>query len=132
MTIIKKPKQGLLLVLTAVSSLALAKDPPPDMVRAHEAINYVGELAMVCGVIASADYRRDVRGDPTFLNFDKPFPDHDFTAVIMGNDRRHFDVSPETLQGYKACVYGEVDTYKGKAQIRLKRPEQLNFKAPDS
>lgn len=103
----------------------------PDMVRAHDAIKYAGEFAMVCGVVAAADYRADVRGDPTFLNFDFPYPDHDFTAVIMGVDRKHFDVKLETLVDYKACVYGKIDIYRGKAQIRVTRPEQFNYQAPD-
>ncbi len=49
-----------------------------DMVRAHDAINFRGEFAMVCGVIASAKYLKDSKGGPTYLNFDKPYPDHDF------------------------------------------------------
>lgn len=102
----------------------------PDIVRAHEAIDHVGELAMVCGVIATAKHAQSTRGAPTYLNFDKPFPDSEFTAIIWGQDRKAFDLPPEKLDGYKACVYGEVEVYRGKAQITVRRREQLNYAEP--
>jgi len=103
---------------------------PDDMVRAHEAIEHTGEYAMVCGVIASATYLKDSKGAPTYLNFDKPWPDHDFSAIIFGKNRKNFKLQPETLTGYKACVYGKVRIYKGKAQIELVKQDQLSVKPP--
>lgn len=38
-----------------------------NKVRAQDAINFVGEFAMVCGVIASATYMQKSRGKPTYL-----------------------------------------------------------------
>ena len=102
----------------------------PDMVRAHEAMQYAGEYAMVCGVIASAKYQKDGRGSPTYLNFDKPYPEHEFSAIMYGKNRKKFEVKPETLTGYKACVYGKIKTYKGKAQIELVKGNQLSVKPP--
>ena len=69
-------------------------------------------------------------GAPTFLNFDKPFPDHDFSAIIFGKNRKNFNREPETLTGFKACVYGKVRVYKGKAQIELVTQDQLSVKPP--
>ncbi len=106
---------------------ALAQD---DIVRAHEALEHAGEYAMVCGVIADARHARDSRGDPTYLNFDKPYPEQDFTAIVWGRDRKRFDPPPETHLGAKACVYGKVERYKGKAQMSISRPEQLSVAAP--
>ena len=102
----------------------------PDMVRAHDAMQYVGEYAMVCGVIASASYQRDRRGAPTYLNFDKAYPEHEFSAILYGKNRPNFKIEPETLTGYKACVYGKIKAYKGKAQIVLVKENQLSFKPP--
>ena len=103
----------------------------PDMVRAHEAAEYAGEFAMVCGVVASASYVESSRGKPTYLNFDKPYPEHDFSAIIFGKNRKNFEVKPETLEGYKACVYGKIKLYRGKAQIELVKNEQLSVSAPE-
>ena len=101
-----------------------------DIVRAHQAIGHAGEYAMVCGVIASTRYLQDARGAPTYLNFDKPYPDAEFSAIVFGKNRENFSPAPETLTGYKACVYGKIRVYKGKPQIELVTAEQLSVKPP--
>jgi len=101
-----------------------------DMVRAFEAREHAGEYAMVCGVIASAKYLQGSRGAPTYLNFDKPYPDSEFSAIIFGKNRKNFSPDPETLTGYKACVYGKVRMYKGRAQMELVKADQLSVKPP--
>jgi len=114
--------------LLSLSSFAQAQQE--DMVRANQAIEHAGEYAMVCGVIASAKYLQNSRGAPTYLNFDKPYPDSEFSAVIFGKNRKNFDPAPETLTGYKACVYGKVRVYKGKPQMELVKSMQLSVKPP--
>jgi hypothetical protein len=94
-------------------------------IRSQEAKNHAGEFVEVCGVIADANYARRSRGSPTYLNFDQPYPEHEFTAIVWGKDRREFPFQPEDLEGYRACVYGKVEMYRGKAQIVLVRPEQI-------
>ena len=121
---------GISLCLLASTAAEAAEGEPADMVRPSEAIRHVGEFAMVCGVIASARWLHNSRGGPTYLNFDKPYPDQDFTVVIWGKDRGEFAAAPETLTGYKACAYGKIESYKGKAQIVARRQEQLNYTAP--
>lgn len=102
-----------------------------DMVRAHEAREHAGEYAMVCGVIASAKYLQGARGAPTYLNFDKPYPDSEFSAIVFGKNRKNFSPDPETLTGYKACVYGKIRMYRGKAQMELVTADQLSVKPPE-
>ena len=123
-------KKRISLVGLLILAAGMAAAQNSDMVRAHDAINYAGDFAMVCGVIADANYALNVRGEPTYLNFDKPYPDHDFTAIVWGRDRRNFSDRPESLKGLKACVYGKVKIYKGKAQIVLIKPEQLSVARP--
>lgn len=117
-------------MICLVLSSASGQAQQDDMVRAHQAIDHVGELAMVCGVIASTRYLEGVRGAPTYLNFDKPYPESDFSVVIFGKNRKNFNPPPETLDGYKACVYGKIKLYKGKAQMQLVKTEQLSVKPP--
>ncbi len=114
------PAAALLLV---AATQVLAQD---DLrIRASQAGDYVGQFAEVCGVIADTNYARRSRGSPTYLNFDEPYPDHIFTAIVWGKDRRYFDYKPEELKGHKACVYGKIETYQGKPQIILVRPNQI-------
>jgi hypothetical protein len=123
-----KNQIALTLLLIVVTSAIGAQNN--DMVRAHEAIDHAGDFAMVCGVIADANHALNVRGEPTYLNFDKPYPNHDFTAIIWGRDRKNFPENPENMTGYKACVYGKIKIYQGKAQMALKKAEQLSVAPP--
>jgi len=50
----------------------------PDISPA-EAAKHIGEKATVCGVVASARYASRSKGQPTFLNLDKPYPNQIFT-----------------------------------------------------
>ena len=114
------------LLLSPVASAQSA-----ELINAHEAIEHVGEYAVVCGVIASTSYRKNSRGRPTYLNFDRPYPDQDFSAVVFGDDRKNFKIKPETLTKQEVCVIGMVKAYKGKAQIVLVKDIQLKVRPPE-
>jgi hypothetical protein len=94
-------------------------------ISAADAIHFVGQVATVCGRVASAKYASDANGKPTFLNLDKPFPNHVFTAVIWGKDRGAFRYAPESLAGRHICVSGTVQLYREKAEIVVSAPDQL-------
>jgi hypothetical protein len=71
-------------------SILSAADTPQQLTAA-EAAKHVGEYAKVCGEVVSTKYASSSRGQPTFLNLDKPYPDHIFTIVIWGDNRSKFD-----------------------------------------
>lgn len=92
-----------------------------------QAAKHVGEFAQVCGVIAGTYYARSSNGGPTYLNFDKPYPDNEFTVIVWRKDRKNFPNKPELLSQHKACVTGTIEIYRGKPQIVAKQPEQIIF-----
>ena len=92
---------------------------------AAQAQQHIGKDATVCGVVANAKYASSTRGSPTFLNLDRPYPSHVFTAVIWGDDRDAFDYEPESLDGQRICVSGEISSYRGKAEIVVVDPDQI-------
>jgi hypothetical protein len=94
-------------------------------ISASDAIHFVGQTATVCGRVASAKYAADANGQPTFLNLDKPYPSHVFTAVIWGKDRSAFPYAPESLAGRHICVSGTVQLYREKAEIVVSAPDQV-------
>jgi len=96
-----------------------------EIVPANEAIHYVGELATVCGTIVDTRYSVKSRGRPTYLNFEQPYPDNLFTAVVWGEHRKNFDYPPEKLKGKQVCVYGMVSLHKKKARMKLVLPKQV-------
>jgi hypothetical protein len=96
-----------------------------DKITAGQAKDYIGKQATVCGVVASANFAARSKRQPTFLNLDKPFPDHIFTAVIWIEDRPKFGTPEATLKGKRICVSGLIESYQGKPEIALKDPKQL-------
>jgi hypothetical protein len=109
---------ALLLCACATSSAS------SDKITAAQAKDYVGKQATVCGIVASANFAARSKRQPTFLNLDKPYPDHIFTAVIWIEDRAKFG-TPETLKGKRVCVSGLIESYQGKPQIVLREAAQL-------
>ena len=90
-----------------------------------EAAKHVGEKATVCGVVASARYALRSKGQPTFLNLDKPYPNPIFTALIWGEDRAKFDHPEVRLRDKRICTKGTISLYEGVPEIVLRDPEQL-------
>jgi DNA/RNA endonuclease YhcR with UshA esterase domain len=110
-----------LLVLGAVRAQA-------EPMTAEEASKHVDENGTVCGLVASAHFANGTKGQPTFLNLGKPYPNQVFTAVIWGSDRSKFG-SPETsLNGKQVCVRGRIQLYRGKPEILVHDKDQLSEK----
>lgn len=120
---------ALAVVLALVSPAALAEGP--QRIPATEAAHHVGEVARVCGHVASAAYFGSVKGGPTFLNLERPYPDQAFTVVIWGQNRSRFESPPERLfDGKSICVAGRIETYRGRPQIEVTDPDQIEITTP--
>jgi hypothetical protein len=74
---------------------------------AAEAKNHIGENATVCGVIVSVHFASGSKGTPTFVNLDKPYPNHlhDFD---LGRRPAELQGEPESL-GWKKGVHHRQD-----------------------
>lgn len=92
---------------------------------AEDASKHVGETATVCGTVASARYAEHTRGQPTFLNLDKPCPQQVFTAVIWGTNRHSFGTPETALLGKRICATGMIELYRERPEIILRSPSQL-------
>jgi hypothetical protein len=104
-------------------------DPP--RIPATEAAHHIGEVAQVCGHVASAAYIASSKGRPTFLNLERPYPDQAFTVVIWGSNRSRFEGPPERLyDGKSICVTGRIETYRGKPQIVAEDGDQIVITSP--
>src|SRR5262245_31199083 len=110
------------LLVLACAAEGLSAD---KQITAQQAADHVGEEVEVCGVVASATYATRSRGQPTFLNLDRPYPNHIFTAIVWGSDRNRFGYAPESLQGKRICVTGFVTTYRNRPQIEVPDPSRI-------
>jgi hypothetical protein len=91
-----------------------------------QAQQHIGETNTVCGLIASTRYLESGRGGPTFLNFDRPYPNHTLTVLIGGTNRVKFASPPETMYDKKVvCVTGAIIEYHGKPEIVVQDPSQI-------
>ena len=94
---------------------------------ATQAKDHIGEQATVCGKVVSTGFAESSRGRPTFLNFDKPYPDQIFTLVIWGSDRSKFG-DPETkYRGKRVCVTGKISAFKGVPELVANEPAQIKL-----
>ncbi|MFQ5680221.1 MAG: thermonuclease family protein [Gemmatimonadota bacterium] len=105
---------------------------PPAPIPAAEADRHVGDWATVCGRVVEARYVRGIRGRPTFLNFERPYPRQPFTVVIWGRVRARFSQPPEQrFDGREVCVEGPITRYRGTPQIVVEDPSQLRVRTGD-
>jgi hypothetical protein len=90
-----------------------------------EASRHAGESGTVCGKVAGTRYIERAAKQPTFLNFDKPYPDHSFTVVIFGENRSKFGKPEEDYQDKDLCASGKIILFQGKPEIVASEPSQL-------
>jgi DNA/RNA endonuclease YhcR with UshA esterase domain len=122
--------------LTTKPPIATPTEPAPSTppavskvlsnVPTSEAKAHIGETATVCGLVTGGKFLESSKGKPTFLNFERPFPDHTFTVVIFESDRAKFKDPPESwFDGKTVCVSGAIIDYKGKPEIVVHDPSQI-------
>jgi micrococcal nuclease len=115
----------LLIILFGLLSTALAQ----ETITPEDAAKYIGVSKSVCGTVASTHFAAKVKGQPTFINLDKPYPNQIFTLLIWGSDRNKFEKPPEAMySGKEICVTGMIQSYQGKAEILVKGPGQIKVK----
>jgi hypothetical protein len=92
-----------------------------------EAKEHFGENATVCGEVVSARYAASSKGQPTFLNLEKPYPNQIFTVVIWGSNRGKFKTPEEDYKEKKICVTGKITAYDGLPEIIADDPKQIRI-----
>ncbi len=113
-----------ILFLLAISSLTYSS----DIISPEQAINHVGEHGTVCGNVASSHFAYRSKGQPTFLNLNRPYPNQVFTVLIWGSDRKHFPNAPEDFyRNQRICVTGTIEQYRGIPEIIVRNPAQIQM-----
>ena len=108
-----------LLVLVMQPSLAQKK------LTAVETKDHVGETAIVCGNVVSTRYAASIKGQPTFLNLDKAYPNQTFTILIWGTNRSKFGTPETDYKGRRICVTGKITKYRGVSEVIADHPSQI-------
>jgi hypothetical protein len=101
---------------------------PEGTIEAQDASEYIGKIMEVCGTVNSSDFRNDIGGKPTFLNFGRPYPDQYFTVVIWGDHLHKWQYSPHTYySGRFICVTGRIEQHENTPQINVNSPDQISI-----
>lgn len=106
--------------------LATAPLVAADQIPSNQAKDHLGENATVCGKVADSRYV-DTGSHVTFLNFDKPFPNHTFTAFIPAANRAKFGTPEKDYRDKDVCVTGKIQDYRGKPEIIVSDPKQIKL-----
>ena len=97
-------------------------------ISAFEALEHVGEEATVCDSVASTRYASSSRGQPTFLNLGRAYPNQPFTIVIWGSNRSNFPEAPERAYAHtRVCVTGGISEFGGVPQIVVEEPRAIEI-----
>jgi len=109
----------IVVLIFMVSSYAFAA----NTVNWREAANHYGKYKTIEGIIVSGKCLPKV----CFLNFDQDYRTT-FTAVIFASDLSKFPANPDQYyKNKKVQVTGTIKEYKGKPEIILKGPDQINI-----
>jgi hypothetical protein len=104
-------RRVVLFALTLAPVLASGQNIPVSGAAKH-----VGEQETVCGKISESFTATKSKGVPTFIDFEKPYPNQSFTAVIWQSDKAKVGAVPS--EGY-LCVTGTISEYRGRPEIVL-------------
>jgi hypothetical protein len=109
------------------STSTTAPEPCPGAIAWDAAAEHVGQIVTVRGPVVDATYASDSRGQPTFLNIGRGYPDPArFTVVIWIPNRANFPAPPEELySGQTVCVTGQITLYNGSAEMEIIGPEDI-------
>jgi DNA/RNA endonuclease YhcR with UshA esterase domain len=99
---------------------ATAKADAAIKCTAAEAKGHIGSKGTVTGTIAEIHKTASVVG----LNFDKPYPENVFTAVIFARSTNQF-AEVDKLKGKTVEVTGLIKDYRNRAEIILESTNQL-------
>lgn len=101
---------------------------PAAAISASDAMKHIGSRKIVCGAVKSENYAKSSRGQPTFLNLDKSFPNQIFTVIIWGSNRGNFPRGPESLcRGKNICATGLIESFRGLPQIEATSSNQIQI-----
>lgn len=96
-----------------------------DVINACDAGDYIGDEKIVEGNVVDG-YKSDT--DTVFLNFEKPYPNQCFTAVIFSSKLMNFPENPQDYYNGKTVrVSGEIKEYKGRTEIILEDSSQIEI-----
>ena len=95
-----------------------------ETISPQEASQHIGSYMTVEGIVRQVS---SSRGGTTFINFGGRYPNHIFYGVIFKNSANKFS-GIQALEGATVALTGTIKLYKGKQQIILSSPDQIELR----
>jgi len=91
--------------------------------------SHIGDSVEVQGTIFGIRYFENAKNAPILINVGAAYPNQLLTIVVFDDVRKQFKLSldEKSAKGNIAWVTGKVELYKGKPQIVITTPEQLDI-----
>ncbi len=112
------------LLAVICTSLLLTTFAQGETISPKDAAQYVGSTLTVEGKVSQVSV---TNSGTTFINFGGQFPNHVFYAVVFRSSSDQFSDLAD-LRGMTIAISGTVETYKGKPQIILTSPNQIEVR----
>ena len=113
-----------MLILLSLAAAALPIFAETGL-SAREAAQHVGYKLRFAGTVASGHYAARSKGQPTFSDFDQPYPNSAFTVLIWSEDRPKFGAPETRFQGQQECATGVIKSYRGATEMIVRERSQL-------
>ena len=121
---ILKQKLLLLIFFFIVGGAAFSQ----TKIQVDSAINYEGKLVTTCTKVFGAKVFDNVN----LLNLGAKYPNSPLTIAILQKDISNFPSPPDVLyNGKNICVTGTIEIYKGKPEIKISKPTQIEILKKD-
>ena len=121
-------RRAVILLISFVLFLSSLQLLAQSTYTADQAKSHIGEKATVCGLVAGAHYAASSKGQPTFVNLDKPYPNQIFTVLIWGSDRPKFGTPKRDYVRKNVCVTGMIEKFRGAVEIVARSSSQVIVK----
>ncbi len=79
-----------------------------NTLTSDQAKNHIGETRPFAVSSRVLITHAESRGNPTFVNLDKQYPNQIFTIVIWDEDLAKFSPKPSTWEGKRVCATGVI------------------------
>jgi hypothetical protein len=97
-----------------------------DSITTSEAAKHGDEVQTVRGIVVSATFEPQKKGQPTYLYLDQDSPNEIFIIKILGSDRGKFPVAPEfAFKGKTVRVTGKITVFMGTSEVVVRDPAKI-------
>jgi RecJ-like exonuclease len=109
-------------ILCLLLCLVVASADELPVIKDSEAVQYVGKIVEVRGLVVS------VTTSPlgtAFINFGREYPDQTFAGFIAAGSKMTTDLRIDTLQGKVIGIIGTIELHEGKPEIEVTATDQI-------